>query len=699
MSVTSGFFNSVNHDRLYDAEQFSSMFDGLIRDGVYQGIGEAFMVKPNSNLAGSVIVGTGRAWFDHTWTLNDTEFALSISDPNAMFGRIDLIVIDVNRTPEVRANSIKVIQGTMSDNPKEPTLINEEFHKQYPIAKIQVPAAQTASVIPAENITYLVGTARCPLVTGILEALNLENWLAQYDAEFHTWFEGVKDIFDEDPMTAFEQILEDLNSKIDSVIPYMPKNVFDAVVSGGTPFEYEGVEILPDTWSSNIQFSTNYIYDFILPDGKIGVVYFVYDTSNDSTQKVTIHVILLTDNGVQISDNTLSVQTDSLQIYLMNTKNKFPWHVVHIDVSTYPATIVCAYAGFGKIITATCTIQEDGTVSITRYADQVIPYNGSDSNRGTWIGKFAKLKNGRSVGFLRVARRVQSSSWGYYATAVGVGIETTGVVSLGETHEVNRWNETGVDAGYSNAAYCYCINDLVYVEYFHNSETEVSQSGQIFQFLTDTNIQDVVMRRATSSTSDHTLGTSPDYVIDPTTLGFIYTEEDDIPQVTGKFDTMYDFEYQTLSNGSLTPMKYDQSTTPVSNGSPESFKCINISDSPNIISIPYVCGEKDNEEGSFLYGLSTIKNMSQDTEINMFSSMGKDYSTGVLYKSAPPVTEEFSLLQKVILPYSFVYKTVENGLYILLNCRMTSMYSYTGMFMPGNADTPLATLVKITRKE
>ena len=46
MTVSSGFFNSVNHDRLYDAEQVSSIFDGIIEDGVCESIGEAFMVKP-----------------------------------------------------------------------------------------------------------------------------------------------------------------------------------------------------------------------------------------------------------------------------------------------------------------------------------------------------------------------------------------------------------------------------------------------------------------------------------------------------------------------------------------------------------------------------------------------------------------------------------------------------------------------------
>lgn len=39
MAFTSGFFNSQNHDRTYNAEQMSAIFDGVITDGVYAGIG------------------------------------------------------------------------------------------------------------------------------------------------------------------------------------------------------------------------------------------------------------------------------------------------------------------------------------------------------------------------------------------------------------------------------------------------------------------------------------------------------------------------------------------------------------------------------------------------------------------------------------------------------------------------------------
>ena len=207
MTVSSGFFNSVNHDRLYDAEQVSSIFDGIIEDGVYESIGEAFMVKPYADGNDTVIVGTGRAWFDHTWTLNDAQFSITLDPPNTLLGRIDTIVIDVDRRDSVRKNSIIVASGTPSDSPVAPALLNEELHKQYPIADIKVNPG-VSGVISASNITYRVGTDACPLVTGPLEALNITNYVAQMEAtfdewhndvkeEWDTWYQGVKDVFDD----------------------------------------------------------------------------------------------------------------------------------------------------------------------------------------------------------------------------------------------------------------------------------------------------------------------------------------------------------------------------------------------------------------------------------------------------------------------------------------------------------------------
>lgn len=207
MTISSGFFNSVNHDRLYDAEQIGSIFDGIINDGVYESFGDAFSVTPNSSVNDSVIVGTGRAWFDHTWTYNDAQFSLTLEPPNLVASRIDAIVIDVDRRDSVRNNSIIVVQGTPAQDPQKPTMISEELHSQYPIAYVTVPPGDSEP-ISSSNIEYNVGQSSCPLVTGPLEVINSDNFFAQMDsnfedfkneldAEWTTWFDGIKDLIDD----------------------------------------------------------------------------------------------------------------------------------------------------------------------------------------------------------------------------------------------------------------------------------------------------------------------------------------------------------------------------------------------------------------------------------------------------------------------------------------------------------------------
>ena len=72
MSLTGGFFNSKDHDRRYNAESISRLFDGIIEDGVYETYGDKFIVRQASGM--DVTIGSGRAWFDHCWIHNDANY-------------------------------------------------------------------------------------------------------------------------------------------------------------------------------------------------------------------------------------------------------------------------------------------------------------------------------------------------------------------------------------------------------------------------------------------------------------------------------------------------------------------------------------------------------------------------------------------------------------------------------------------------
>lgn len=182
MALTYGFYNSLNHDRKYDSLQLSRIFDGIINDGVYESIGDALMVKASNAM--SVSVGLGRAWFNHTWTLNDALYLVTITDSELALNRYDAVVLEVDSGN--RTNSIKVVKGTPAVNPVKPTLITSDTVNQHPLAYIYVKAKATE--ITQANIQNAVGTSECPFVTGIMSTISVDNLIQQWSAEFDVLF-------------------------------------------------------------------------------------------------------------------------------------------------------------------------------------------------------------------------------------------------------------------------------------------------------------------------------------------------------------------------------------------------------------------------------------------------------------------------------------------------------------------------------
>lgn len=188
MSFEYGFYNAINHDRRYTAEQVSRIFDGIITDGVYATIGNAYAVTVNSGM--QLNIGTGRAWFNHTWSYNDATALVTVPPAHAVFGRIDAVVLEVNL--QNRENQLVVVQGTAASDPQRPTLAHgEEDIYQYPLAYVAVGAAVTE--IASDKITPTVGTSQCPFVTGVLQGLDVDELIATWKHQFDTLFNELEE--------------------------------------------------------------------------------------------------------------------------------------------------------------------------------------------------------------------------------------------------------------------------------------------------------------------------------------------------------------------------------------------------------------------------------------------------------------------------------------------------------------------------
>lgn len=192
MALTFGFYNSLNHDRKYNAEQFGSIFDGVIGDGVYMSIGGKLMVSTANN-GMQVNIATGRAWFNHTWTLNDTIYPIELPAAEPLLSKYVAVVLEVNKEEAIRTNSFKVVSGTPASNPTYPTLVNSGQVHQYALAYILIRPGVTT--ITNSDIRNNVGTSGCPFVTGVVQTMNIDSLITQWSDQWNRWIRYVENQF------------------------------------------------------------------------------------------------------------------------------------------------------------------------------------------------------------------------------------------------------------------------------------------------------------------------------------------------------------------------------------------------------------------------------------------------------------------------------------------------------------------------
>ena len=198
MAVTYGYFNSVDGDRTYNADQMSEYFDGLVSNGVYESVGGGLQVLASGEM--TVAVQTGRGVINCKWLKNDSVLPLDITAAHALLNRITSVVLRldiVNRLMEIDTKD-----GTNASSPEPPALQNDSEAIELCLANIYVAAGATS--ISQANITDMRPSSSCGWVTGLIEQVDTstlflqyqtayENYYATMTAEFEEWFDTLSD--------------------------------------------------------------------------------------------------------------------------------------------------------------------------------------------------------------------------------------------------------------------------------------------------------------------------------------------------------------------------------------------------------------------------------------------------------------------------------------------------------------------------
>lgn len=241
--LSSGFFSSINHDKKYYASDLSRLFNALITDGIFENVGNRFTARTGEGM--TVIIQSGMAYFNSTWTVNDADYVVDINPAPYVTGfkRIDGIFL--RSFPETaiahRNNEIYYLEGReVSENPEKPIPEAVEGEVFTPLCYITVNHGDNE--IPQSNIENYIGKVKAPFVTGILETLDisdlLRQWQSQWDSwlnsknrNYEGWFSGKETEFTEwlsEKKTAFMEWFENIQAVLDGDVAGHLQNEIDA---------------------------------------------------------------------------------------------------------------------------------------------------------------------------------------------------------------------------------------------------------------------------------------------------------------------------------------------------------------------------------------------------------------------------------------------------------------------------------------
>ena len=198
MALKSGFFNSVNGDRRYNADDMSEYFEGLVSNGVYENVGDAMVVTAGSGM--SVNVASGRAIINCKWLKNDSSYNVAINPASESLPRITAIVVRLNSSNRVM--DIITADGTPASTPQPPVIPGDSLILAY----VLIPA--NSSTISQSNITDTrPDTDICGWVTGLIDQVDTSELFLQWQAAYEQQFEEFKIAYDE----WFDHLTQNLN--------------------------------------------------------------------------------------------------------------------------------------------------------------------------------------------------------------------------------------------------------------------------------------------------------------------------------------------------------------------------------------------------------------------------------------------------------------------------------------------------------
>lgn len=199
------------YDRATDSKGFRNLLKTYFKEGVFPNPSSNLQVVENGTLGvkvnkGSCMVGGVTILVNENVTL--------ILDSAGTQNRIDRIVMRVDDTLSVRNAEIKVIKGSPSTSPTPPARTYNDTIKDIVLANVLVTA--NSSTITQSNITDTrPDSSICGWVAGTIDEIDYSVLFKQYESQFNTWFNQMKDKLSTDSAGKLQIEIDAIKEKTD----------------------------------------------------------------------------------------------------------------------------------------------------------------------------------------------------------------------------------------------------------------------------------------------------------------------------------------------------------------------------------------------------------------------------------------------------------------------------------------------------
>ncbi len=217
-NVTCGFFNSVNSDRLYYAEDMNRPYNRVISNGVFatpQGTPSTDLQVVSAGTGMGILVNAGQGLFADKWFENEAAINITVPNNTGVVPRMDSVIVQVDTRASGRVGNIVYRTGNPASNPSPPAINNETGVTEYRLANIYV--APSANAINNDAITDLRGSSSCPWITSLIYQVDTSTLYSQWQAAYQSYYDNTTQEFEEyasEQRAAWEAFLESLTEEL-----------------------------------------------------------------------------------------------------------------------------------------------------------------------------------------------------------------------------------------------------------------------------------------------------------------------------------------------------------------------------------------------------------------------------------------------------------------------------------------------------